>query len=107
MTVTEKHREAMAIAEEADRIKAANPTGAKHAYVRAFALEVDAASEVKAQPSRAILYRSAAWLAMNAGLAVTAKLTATAGLEGAHPEIAAELREVIAAAEAEIARVAE
>lgn len=47
------------------------------------------------QPTRPVLYRSAAWLAVNAGKLKEATTLANEGLEGCmYPEIAEELREV-------------
>lgn len=95
------HDRAMEWAHRADRARAAGD--AEHAQVclaEAFRLE-RAAAEAFAdaldyQPTRAVLYRSAATLARQAGLPDAARRLVAEGLRGAcPPEIAAELREVM------------
>lgn len=75
------HDEAMAIADEGDR---ARRTGdhpeAREYFARAMALERRAADAETTQPSRSILYRSAAWLALEAEDAVEAERLAACGL---------------------------
>ena len=62
------HRCAMSLADDGDRLlKAGKPEAARACYVEALAAERDAALATTTQPSRAILLRSAAWLAVNAG----------------------------------------
>ena len=62
------HRCAMSLADDGDRLlKAGKPEAARACYVEALAAERDAAMATTTQPSRAILLRSAAWLAVNAG----------------------------------------
>lgn len=72
-------------------------------FTRAMELEERAALEAGAsEPSRAILYRSAAWCAMSAGRPADALRLAQRGLEGAAVPGRArrELKEVLAAAQA-------
>lgn len=70
---------------------------------RAFDLEREAAQLVPAsdrsEPTRSILYRSAAWLGIQAGRYAEAVECAEAGLEGVkHGDIRAELYDALAAA---------
>lgn len=69
-------------------------------YLRALRLEVQAAAAVAVQPDRAILLRSAAWLAISAGRPADAARLAAIGLaDPAAPErVRSELREVAARA---------
>ena len=69
---------------------------ARH-WKAAAGLEARAAALTTDEPSRSILYRSAAWLAVHAGDLPRARTLARTGLAG-HPstDIAAELREVLA-----------
>jgi hypothetical protein len=58
----------MSLADDGDRLlKAGHPEAARACYVEALAAERDAAMATTTQPDRAILLRSAAWLAVNAG----------------------------------------
>jgi hypothetical protein len=62
--------------------------------------EASAAGFCDEEPSRAVLFRSAAWLALDAGDARRAARLARKGLEGVrHAEIETELREVLGATE--------
>ncbi len=62
------HRAAMNLADDGDRfLKAGKPEAARACYVEALAAERDAALATTTQPDRAILLRSAAWLAVDAG----------------------------------------
>lgn len=92
------HKEAMNKAEAAFilRIKEQS-TEAKKLFEKAFQLEKKAADmlliDFKLEPSRSILYRSAAYLAYNAGLYKEAEKMVVTGLAGNPPnEIAEELR---------------
>jgi hypothetical protein len=103
VTVKGLHRKAMELAENADKLRdSGNVTEAQLVYAQAADREFAAAQETRVQPSRAILYRSAASLDLMAGNPNCAISVATAGLSGAPPEIVAELREVITKAEAMI-----
>jgi hypothetical protein len=58
----------MSLADDGDRLlQAGKPDAARACYVEALAAERDAALATTTQPDRAILLRSAAWLAVNAG----------------------------------------
>lgn len=62
------HHRAMSLADDGDRLlKVGKPEAARACYVEALDGERDAALATTTQPSRAILLRSAAWLAVNAG----------------------------------------
>ena len=75
------HRCAMSLADDGDRLlKAGKPEAACACYVEALAAERDAAMATTTQPSRAILLRSAAWLAVNAGDHAEARRLADLGL---------------------------
>ena len=97
--INEMHQEAMELAWEADRAKKhGNEAEAQALYRRALVLETQAADEVPfgIEPSRSILYRSAATLALDCGLGQEAEQLANTGLMGTPPtDIAAELHEVI------------
>lgn len=65
-------------------------------YKAAYRLELKAAQLTDGEPSRGVLYRSAAWLACNAGMYMEALQTAQIGLDGQpYPEIRDELMEVL------------
>ena len=85
MTPTEieaAHRRAMSLADDGDRNRrAGKPEAARACYVEALAAERDAAMATTTQPSRAILLRSAAWLAVNAGDHAEALRLADIGLD--------------------------
>lgn len=55
--------------------------GRRAAYRRAHRLEVEAARLTEAEPSRGILWRSAAWLALDAGKPAGAAWAAQRGLD--------------------------
>ena len=75
------HHRAMNLADDGDRLlKAGKPEAARACYVEALAAERDAALATTTQPSRAILLRSAAWLAVNAGAHAEALNLADVGL---------------------------
>jgi adenine-specific DNA-methyltransferase len=95
------HRAAMEHADRAFALAAAgDPSGARVAFVAAFQAERTAAELVDGaggtEPSRSVLFRSAATLAMDAGDATEATRLATIGLRGHPPvSIAEELRDVL------------
>lgn len=95
MTATDRHEAAMTLADRAD---AANRR-VRALFLAASVEEEEAAKLADAsEPSRSILYRSAAWLALNAGDPARALDLARRGLRRSvlpvPPEIAAELRAV-------------
>ena len=97
--INEVHEEAMDLADEADRAKKrSNIDEAQALYRRALTLETQAADEIPfgTEPSRSILYRSAATLALLCHLEIEAERLANEGLAGTPPaDIADELREVL------------
>ena len=91
------HDEAMAIADQGDRARrCGDHSGAREHFAQAMALERRAADGETTQPSRSILYRSAAWLALEAEDAAEAERLAACGLADREvPErIKGELRAV-------------
>ncbi len=82
MTAAELHFEAMA---EADRAIALADKGdheaARAAFARACTLDTQAAEQCRGPYSRAICYKSAAWLALDAGDPERAIALANKGLE--------------------------
>ena len=67
-------------------------------YSAAAALEQNAARRCRVEPSRSILFRSAAGLAQRAGATDQARALAREGLRGTPPaDIRAELEELLAA----------
>lgn len=92
------HEEAMELADEGDRLRRrGDPNGAARAFGRALEAERQAAESEKTEPSRGILFRSAAWLALEADQPREAKRLAAEGLQS--PEVservATELRGVM------------
>jgi hypothetical protein len=95
------HEEAMRLAERAEiaRIEGNTPL-AEELTKRAFEMEREAAQvlfeRVEVEPTRSVLFRSAAVLALESGYPEEAERLAAQGL-GGHPpdEIAAELREIM------------
>lgn len=88
------HDAAMRAADEADR---ATGDVARLLYLRAMQLERQAAEAVEAEPSRGILHRSAATLALRAGEPEIATAIALRGLRPpfrGDPQVCEELREV-------------
>jgi hypothetical protein len=105
--VDEMHRQAMDLADEADRARRVGDEAlARNRFSQAASLESDAARLTSAEPSRGILYRSAAWLALEAGDARRAEVSAARGLAGpdVHQETAAELRAVMEDARLRLSR---
>lgn len=102
VTIADKHDRAMEAAEAGDKALAAGFGALAHAYyVAALDLERAAAEAERTQPSRGIMLRSAAWLAMRAGDHREAARLARLGLADSPVErLTHELREVLAAAEA-------
>jgi hypothetical protein len=99
MSIAEKHSHAMDLAEQAFRLVSANSSGAIELFSKAYAIEREIADAIPAleenEPSRSIMYRSAASLALNAGLHRDAEIMVSQGLIGYPPEeIADELRDV-------------
>lgn len=95
------HRQAMDCADDGDRARrAGKPEEARAHYARGLALEREAALAELSQPLRGILFKSAAWLAMNANLRDEALRLARLGLaEDDVPEgVRAMLQEVADAA---------
>ncbi len=97
--IRDLHEEAMDLAEEGDRAKKRGDLDQAQAlYRRALTLETQAADETPfgTEPSRSILYRSAATLALLCHLEEEAERLANKGLEGTPPTfVIAELRDVI------------
>jgi hypothetical protein len=91
------HDEAMALADEADALlKQARGLYAQAAWKELKAAELAGDSE----PSRSILYRSAAWLELSAGSFERAAWIARRGLDGQPaPRLREELRVVLERAE--------
>jgi len=92
------HQQAMEFADKALLSeKKAKPTQAKKQYAQAFQLEKQAAmllaTDYSIEPSRSVLFRSAAFLAIKANQYREAERMAAFGLTGNPPsEIAQELR---------------
>lgn len=98
--MNEAHTRAMDTAEQALLLRLRGSSEeAKMLYREAFALEQDAALSFKdstAEPSRSVLFRSAASLAMSAGMSREAERMIAHGLSGDAPEdIAEELRDLL------------
>ena len=94
------HTEAMKIAEEAFQAQqAGNATKYLHLAKKAYEKEKEAAwllfSNFEAEPTRSVLFRSAAWLAFNCGKMREAEQLISAALAGNPPlEIIKELRDL-------------
>lgn len=98
MSATARHDEAMALTDAADALRRAGDPRCVATFARAADLEREAAELAgTSEPSRAILYRSAAWLALAAGDPDGAALLALDGLDGDGPR--ADLLAVLRAAE--------
>jgi hypothetical protein len=100
-TVLEKHRQAMALADEAFAARHNGDADAASRLFRdAFRCEQAAAEqsdeESLTEPTRSVLYRSAATLALDCGEFREAERLAARGLGGDPPDdVAEELREVL------------
>jgi CHAT domain-containing protein len=92
------HDQAMELADDADVAQRRGKIDeAQSLYRRAYELEIRVAHQVNAEPSRSIMYRSAASLAIECGLLDEAQTLALTGLAGQPPlEIYEELKEIIA-----------
>ena len=101
MNVRDTHRAAMRYAEQAKLAsQGASSADAAHLIRRAFELEREAAQlllqSFDAEPTRSVLYRSAATLALECGELAEAKRLAYQGLAGNPPlDIADEIRDII------------
>lgn len=106
--VRELHNRAMALADDGDAAKRQNNRQqAQQHYRQAFELEAQAAKlvTVDEEPTRSVLLRSAAWLALECDEIREAERLAALGLVGnPPPEIAEELREVLEKVRIEFAR---
>ena len=95
------HEKSMTIADEGYRLKGIGKISeSKECFLKAFKLEKQAAdlvpNSIGNEPSRSILYKGAAWLALNAGLFREAEIMASQGLIGTPTyEIAQELKGII------------
>ena len=97
MSTVDLHNEAMALALEADAArKAGNLAEAAEHFARAMDVQRRAAELETTQPSRAIMFRSAAWLAVEAGKLRAAERIAMYALvdDGIPARVQEELREV-------------
>lgn len=106
--VRDLHNRAMASADEGDSAKRQNDLQKAQLHFRqAFELEAQAAKLVglDEEPTRSVLLRSAAWLALECDEIREAERLAALGLVGnPPPEIAEELREVLEKVRIEFAR---
>lgn len=104
MSVRELHDKAMAFAETAMLEKRKGNDGyAQQLYHQAYTCEASAAQLLSpvgaSEPTRGILYRSASWLAFNAGDYHMAQHLAATGLSGQPvPDIRVELQQALEAA---------
>ncbi|MDX2075479.1 MAG: hypothetical protein SFZ02_03550 [bacterium] len=91
------HRQAMEIADEAFMAKRLGELDrAKSLFLQSFELELSIAQQATTEPSRSVLLRSAATLALHAEHYREAERVAAMGLSGNPPsEIADELRDVL------------
>lgn len=103
----ELHERAMELADEADRARRQGDEGRRQEFLRrAFTLECAAAELVEPardlEPSRSVLHRSAASLALESGRTEEAARLTRIALEGnPPPEIRAELYDLLAEAESQ------
>lgn len=96
----ELHQEAMNLAEQAEIAKLRGGNNVDELFHRAFEFEREAAEmlhwRLDAEPTRSVLYRSAASLALNCGQLRQAEQLICAALAGEPPnEIAEELRDLL------------
>jgi len=96
-SLNEMHEQAMDLAEQAFMARRSDdPASARKLARRAFVLEKQAAEQSRTEPSRSVLHRSAATLALDCGEYREAERLVAAALAGDPPEpIANELREVL------------
>jgi hypothetical protein len=107
LTVRELHDQAMALSMDADvlhQMKAADADRIAAMYADALTLERQAAERISIdpahEPTRSILYRSAAWMAVKVGDTREAARLAREGLAGFPPaSVEAELHDVLSAIE--------
>lgn len=98
--VKDLHQQAMVFAEQADLAKLKSQTDrVAQLYQQAFAKEAEAAAllaeDFAAEPTRAVLHRSAATLAINCGAFEAAEKLIITALAGTPPaEIAEELKDL-------------
>lgn len=96
-TIRERHHRAMALVDDADRAKRLGDMEyAIILYGRAYEVEIVAAGMAVTEPSRSVLYRSAATLAYRAGRYAEALQAIEAGLVNAPCSIAIKLNELLA-----------
>lgn len=97
--LNEAHQQAMELAEQAFIARRRNdPATARSLAYRAFLLEKQAAELSQTEPTRSVLHRSAATLALDCGEYREAERLVAAALAGSPPQpIANELREVLGA----------
>jgi hypothetical protein len=98
-SLNEIHQQAMELAEQAFTARRRDdPATARSLAYRAYLLEKQAAEQAQTEPTRSVLHRSAATLALDCGEYREAERLVAAALAGSPPEpIANELREVLAA----------
>ena len=95
---TQLHEEAMELADQGDRLRRrGDAEGAARAFGRALEAEREAAQLESTEPSRSILFRSAAWLALEADQPREAERLAAEGLRSSEvsDRVANELRAVM------------
>ena len=97
--IGDNHQQAMVLAEQAFVARRQQSMDlARTLTHQAYLLEKQAAVQSQTEPSRSVLHRSAATLALNCGEYREAERLATTALAGNPPEpIATELREVLIA----------
>lgn len=93
------HQQAMELAEQAFVARRHDDLTVAHSLAhRAYLLERQAAEQAQTEPTRSVLHRSAATLALHCGEYRAAEQLVAAALTGNPPEpIAIELREVLEA----------
>ena len=98
-SLNELHEQAMNIAEQAFVARhGGDSVTARSLSYDAYLLEKQAAEQSQTEPTRSVLHRSAATLALHCGEYRAAEQLAAAALAGSPPEtIADELREVLTA----------
>ena len=98
--VRDLHQQAMALADEADGLRRQDDAQWRKRMGEGAELEAEAASLTTEEPSRSVLYRSAATMMLDAGRVCEAKLLVSMGLvgDGVPDAIGEELRVVRAKA---------